>query len=58
MRWTVITSASARRCVLRHCALQENDLCQFDRDGTTRFSVLIMSDQYGATLKEVQPPKR
>ena len=27
-------------------------------DGTTRFSVLIMSDQHGATVKEVQPPKR
>jgi len=29
-----------------------------DLDGTTRFSVLIMSDQHGATVKEVQPPKR
>jgi hypothetical protein len=29
-----------------------------DLDGTTRFSVLIMSDQHGATVKELQPPKR
>ena len=29
-----------------------------DLDGTTRFSVLIMSDQHGATVKEAQPPKR
>jgi hypothetical protein len=29
-----------------------------DLDGTTRFSVLIMSHQHGATVKEVQPPKR
>ena len=29
-----------------------------DLDGTTRFSVLIMSDQHGATVKELLPPKR
>ena len=29
-----------------------------DLDATTRFSVLIMSDTHGATVKEVQPPKR
>ncbi|HWB04601.1 MAG TPA: hypothetical protein VG796_16350 [Verrucomicrobiales bacterium] len=29
-----------------------------DLDSTTRFSVLIMSDDFGATVKELQPPKR
>jgi hypothetical protein len=29
-----------------------------DLDSTTRFSVLIMSDKFGATVKELQPPKR
>jgi hypothetical protein len=29
-----------------------------DLDSTTRFSVLVMSDKFGATVKELQPPKR
>jgi hypothetical protein len=29
-----------------------------DLDATTRFSILILSDTHGATVKEVQPPKR
>ena len=29
-----------------------------DLDGTTRFSILIMSPEHGATVKEVQPPAR
>jgi hypothetical protein len=29
-----------------------------DLDSTARFSVLVMSDDFGATVKELQPPKR
>jgi hypothetical protein len=29
-----------------------------DLDGTARFSVLVMSDTHGATVKELTPPKR
>jgi hypothetical protein len=29
-----------------------------DLDGATRFSILVMSEEFGATVKEVQPPKR
>ena len=29
-----------------------------DLDSSTRFSILIMSEKHGATVKEVQPPKR
>ena len=29
-----------------------------DLDGTTKFSILIISEDNGATVKEVQPPKR
>ena len=67
----VTTFASARPCGRRRCGWQANDgytdlrgkfdyasLSTGDLDTTTRFSVLIMSDTHGATVKEVQPPKR